>query len=506
MADPIMTLEGVSRSFFGVPALVDVRLDIRRGRALGLVGQNGAGKSTLMNLLGGVLRPDSGAMRLEGTSYAPTGPRDASRRRIGFIHQELNLFTNLSIAENIFIDDFPRRSIGPFRAIDRKALQTRTAQLLEAVSLEHRPETSVGSLTPGERQLVEVAKALYIDADIIIFDEPTTSLTSRETTRLFALLERLKASGKTIIYISHALADVARLADDVAVLRDGRIVGTGGIAEFPVSRMINLMLGRDIDQLFPPKQARPTNDVLLDVKSLARRGVVKDISFELHVGEVVGLFGLMGSGRTELARMLFGVDDVDTGSVSIEGTSRGRVTPRASIKDGVSFITENRREEGLLMDVPISDNIGLAALGHFASPLGLMDDARLLAGASDLAAALKIKSGPIATQPVKSLSGGNQQKVVIAKWLLAGPRIFILDEPTRGIDVASKYEIYAMIDDLASRGSGILFISSEIEEVMAMSDRLLVMSRGEIVDRFVRADFDREAILRAAFREQEHAA
>ena len=503
----ILKVEGLSRAFSGVPVLSDVSLELWKGKVLGLIGQNGAGKSTLMNIIGGVLSADSGAMQFKGEPYAPVDPREAGERGIGFIHQELNLFTNLTIAENIFIDGFPRRGFGPFALIDRAALRTRTAELLSAVDLDLAPDTPVERLSPGERQLVEVAKALQLNADVIIFDEPTTSLTARETAKLFALIKRLKGDGKAIIYISHILADVRAVADDVAVLRDGNLVGTGAVEEFPVSRMINLMLGRDIDQLFPERNETKTPEVLLETRGISARGVVKDISIQLHKGEVLGLFGLMGSGRTELARMLFGLDGFDSGEIVGGGTVISHNSPQRAISEGMAFITENRREEGLLMNVAVSENIVLAALPKFSSSLRpFLDEDRMLASASELAATLKIKSGAIASQPVKSLSGGNQQKVVIARWLLAGPKIFILDEPTRGIDVAAKLEIYSMVDTLAGEGRGILFISSEIDELSAMCDRLLVMSRGEIVAEFERAAFDREAILRAAFREQEQAA
>ena len=499
---PVLSVGNIGKSFFGITVLSGVSLEMQAGRILGLVGQNGAGKSTLMNIIGGNVSPDSGTMMLAGAPYAPADAREAERRGIAFIHQELNLFSNLTIAENIFIGDMPRRPVG---LVDRKVLRDKTAALLEEVELELSPDTQVGRLSPGERQLVEVTKALHLDASIIIFDEPTTSLTPRETARLFALIGRLKAAGKAIVYISHILADVEALADDIAVLRDGRLVGTGPKVEFPIAKMINLMLGRDIDQLYPPHIASAREGILLEASGLSLRGVVKDISFALREGEVVGLFGLMGSGRTELARILFGLDHFHAGELRVGGQPVTRMTPSRAIRSRMAFITENRREEGLMMNTVISENIALAALGKVAGRFGGIDDRRLVAAATDVAAALQIKSGAIDRQPAKSLSGGNQQKVVIAKWLMAGPAIFLLDEPTRGVDVAAKYEIYSIVQKLAAGGSGILFISSEIEEVMAMADRILVMSQGEIVGEFPRAQFDNEAILRAAFRQEQAA-
>jgi ribose transport system ATP-binding protein len=502
VSETVLSVEGTGKSFFGVAVLSDVTLTLSRGRILGLVGQNGAGKSTLMNIIGGNVAPDTGAMTLRGAPYAPADAREAERRGVAFIHQELNLFANLSIAENIFIGAMPRTRTG---LIDRRVLRQRSAELLREVELDLSPDTPVGSLSPGERQLVEVVKALQLDADLIIFDEPTTSLTPRETARLFGLIGRLKAAGKAIVYISHILADVEALADDVAVLRDGRLMGSGPKADFPIAKMINLMLGRDIDQLYPPHTPATKDAVLLEASNLSLRGVVKDISFSLRQGEILGLFGLMGSGRTELARILFGLDRFHHGKLSLGGQVVKAMTPRRAIGARMAFITENRREEGLMMNVPIAENIALAALPAIAGPLGIVDARRLATSASEFAGALQIKSGPIDTQPVKSLSGGNQQKVVIGKWLMAGPSIFILDEPTRGVDVAAKFEIYSIVQKLAAGGSGIIFISSEIEEVMAMADRILVMSQGEIVGGVERKDFDKERILRVAFRQEERA-
>ncbi len=503
MNDVLLSVRDIDKSFFGVRVLAGVSFDIGRGRVLGLVGQNGAGKSTLMNIVGGNLRSDTGSMTLDGALYAPSGAREAEHRGVAFIHQELNLFSNLSIAENIFINAMPRGTGG---FIDRAELRRRTAALLAEVELDLSPDTLVDRLSPGERQLVEVTKALQLDAQIVIFDEPTTSLTPRETAKLFALIRRLKGAGKAIVYISHILADVEALADDVAVLRDGELVEFGLRQNLPAARMINLMLGRDIDQLYPPHQSAVQDGVLLEARRLSLRGVVKDISFSLKRGEVLGFFGLMGAGRTELARILFGLDRFDAGELLVGGRLVRNHTPERAIRAGMAFITENRREEGLMMNVPIADNIALAALGAFGNGFGFINAGKLVASTSAFAAALQIKSGSIETQPARSLSGGNQQKVVIAKWLMSRPAIFLLDEPTRGIDVAAKYEIYSIINNLAASGSGVIFISSEIEEVIAMADRILVMRQGKISGAFARADFSKEGILRAAFGEEEKVA
>ena len=507
MTEAILHLAGISKAFAGIHAVRDVTLSLGRGRILGLIGQNGAGKSTLMNIVGGVVKADSGAMELAGAPYAPRNPAEATRSRIAFIHQELNLFTNLTIAENIFLTGFPRRRLGPLSFIDSAGVAARTRELLQRVSLDLAPETPLDRLSPGERQLVEVARALRLDAQIIIFDEPTTSLTARETERLFALIRRLREAGKSMIYISHILPDVTALADDIAVLRDGELAAAGPMADFDIGRMITLMVGRPIEQLYPRRQSRPRSGVLLSTRGLSATGIIKDVNFALHSGEVLGVFGLMGSGRTELARILFGLDSYDSGDIAI-GDRRLAVghSPRASIGGGMAFVTENRREEGLLMNGAIVDNIALAALRKFAAtPIEFIDRAGMRAAAVEQADALRIKTASL-DSPARSLSGGNQQKVVLAKWLLSEPSTFIMDEPTRGIDVGAKYEIYAIIDRLATGGSGVLFISSELEELMAICDRIMVMSRGEIVGEFARAEFKREQILTAAFREHGAAA
>lgn len=499
----VLETRNLTKSFFGIAAVRDVSVRVGQGEILGLIGQNGAGKSTLMNLIGGVVQPDSGEMIYQGQPYTPRTPADANAARIAFIHQELNLFTNLSIAENIFIEGFPTRGRRPFRLIDRAAVRQRTQDVLAAVGLELAPDMQVDRLSPGERQLVEIAKALYLDAALIILDEPTTSLTNRETEKLFELMRRLRDQGKALIYISHILADVLNIADSIAVMRDGELVTQEPSAAFSVNRMISLMVGRSIEQLYPPRTSQPDNEVLLELRGISAKGIVENINLALYRGEVLGVFGLMGSGRTELARMAFGLDTFEQGEIVVGGTPVPRTTARRSISNRMAFVTENRREEGLLMNINIADNIALVSLPQFARALSLINQDEMVNSATQAATALQLKSGNIVTQPAKSLSGGNQQKVVIAKWLLSQPYIFIMDEPTRGIDVGAKYEIYSIIDQLAASGSGVLFISSELEELMGMCDRILVMSRGEIFGEFTRGQFNEQDILQAAFREGE---
>lgn len=494
----LLTLRHLGKSWFGVPAVSDLSLGVRQGSLLGLIGQNGAGKSTLMNMIGGIVAPSAGDMLWRDKPYRPQSAADASAAGIAFIHQELNLFTNLSVAENMYIDGFPRR----MGLIDWRAINERARSILDRLSLDVDPATEVGHLSPGERQLVEIAKALHNEASLLIFDEPTTSLTPRETERLFETIATLRAEGRTIIYISHILGDVKRLADDIAVLRDGQLVDQGPEADFPIPRMIRSMIGRDLGGLFPQRTGQPGDTAVLKARGLTHPGVLKDVSITVRDGEIVGLFGLMGSGRSELARILFGLDPCDQGTVLLNDAELA-AGARARIAAGMAFVTENRREEGLMMDATIADNLALVAISEFGRPpLFLIDRDRLLERTEAARQDMSIKAGDISRQPVKALSGGNQQKVVIGKWQLEHPRLFILDEPTRGVDVGAKYEIYTLVDRLAAGGGGILMISSELEELMGVADRIVVMNRGEIMGEFPRGEFDQERILAMSFREQ----
>jgi ribose transport system ATP-binding protein len=501
MSDLILQFKDIHKSFFGVPVLKGIDLDIERGTTVGLVGENGAGKSTLMNILGGVVPPTAGEMLLNGEVYLPHDPKVAEESGIAFIHQELNLFTNLSIAENFFISDFP--TAGRVPLLNRRDLNRRAREFLALVDLDVSPDMRVERLAPGERQLVEVAKALSMDASVIIFDEPTTSLTARETERLFGLIGRLHDDGATIIYISHILRDVMELSDAVAVLRDGSLVAKGPQAEFTIDRMISSMVGRDIENLYPERSAPPTKELKLEVRNLSKVGISHQIDLQLHKGEVLGIFGLMGSGRSELAQIIFGLEGFDEGEVLIDGQPVRRLSPNRNIRDGMAFVTENRREEGLMMEAMVSDNLALAALPEYTSRIVKRIRSGSLAKAvKETVDILSIKVNDAFKNEAKGLSGGNQQKVVLGKWLMTEPSILIIDEPTRGVDVGAKYEIYEIIDQIASRGTAVLFISSEIEELIGMCDRILVMGQGEVLGSFGRAEFDQEAILRTAFREQ----
>ncbi len=500
MSDLILQFQGIDKSFFGVPVLKGIDLDVERGTTVGLVGENGAGKSTLMNILGGVVPATAGQMLLNGKAFEPGDPKHADEAGIAFIHQELNLFTNLSIAENFFISDFP--TLGRAPLLNRRELNDRAREYLAMVDLHVSPDMRVERLAPGERQLVEVAKALSVDASIIIFDEPTTSLTARETDRLFDLIGRLHEDGKTILYISHILGDVMRLSDAIAVLRDGALVAQGSRDEFTIDRMISSMVGRDIESLYPDRTAAPTKDLMLEVRNLSKAGISHHIDLQLHRGEILGVFGLMGSGRSELAQIIFGLEDFDEGEVLIDGVVAEKLSPTSNIRGGMAFVTENRREEGLMMEATVADNLAIAALPDYTSRVvKRVKNSGLATAVKETVDILSIKVNDAFKNEVKGLSGGNQQKVVLGKWLMTEPSILIIDEPTRGVDVGAKYEIYEIIDQIAARGTAVLFISSEIEELTGMCDRIIVMGQGEVLGAFDRAGFDQESIIRTAFRE-----
>jgi ribose transport system ATP-binding protein len=492
-----ITITGLDKAYSGVPVLRNVSLRVPAGAIVGMVGENGAGKSTLMNVLGGVVPRDAGTITLADEPYEPRGPSDAAASGIAFIHQELNLFGNLSVAENLSINRLPSR--GRLPLLDMRVLRAAAAESLATVGLDVAPSTPVETLSAGERQLVEIARAVASDARVIIFDEPTTSLTAREARRLFALMRRLRDDGRTLIFISHALEDVLSLCEHVVVLRDGEVVSQGTTDGYTVSRLVTEMVGRSIDQLFPDVTSTPRDEVVLDVDAVSQPGVLHDVSLRVRAGEVVGIFGLMGSGRTELARVVFGLDPHATGRIADPSGARRRRTPRASIRAGVGFVTEDRRQQGLLMPLPVADNIVLPTLNRYRRAGGVVDRRGLLAACGQIASRLRIKGGAIETEPVTNLSGGNQQKVVIGKWLLRESRVLILDEPTRGVDVGAKHDLYVTIDQLASRGTGVLVISSELEELVGTCHRILVMRAGEIVEEFSRADFDGGRILAAAF-------
>ena len=496
---PLLRCEAIRKAFAGVTVLKSLSFELGQGRILGVVGENGAGKSTLVNILGGILKFDGGRMEVDGTPYVPADPREAAQAGIAFVHQELNLFPNLSVAENLFLMDPPQHRLLGLRWLDRDALDRGAAALLKRVALRLSPDMLVERLSPGERQLVEIARALRGRPRLVIFDEPATSLTYEEVDRLLEITRGLKSEGISVIYISHALETVLALCDDLLVLRDGQIVGSGKAAEFDMGRLVTLMVGRSINQLYPPRTSAPSRQVALLVENLSQPGIVADVSFDLHRGEILGIAGLMGSGRSELARILFGLDPYQHGAILLGGEPVGGLKPRELIRRGMAFLTESRREDGLLMEASLGSNLALVGLPGFARPgSGLLRRLPLADRIAEVAAAVHVTGVRDTSQMARSLSGGNQQKAVIGKWLFRRPAVFLLDEPTRGIDIGAKSEVYRLIDQLAADGVAILLISSEIEELLGICDRVLIMGRGQIRGVLERSEFDRERVLRLA--------
>jgi len=492
--------KGLSKSFFGIQVLHDVSLEAVGGRILGVVGENGSGKSTTMNLLTGVLQPDVGTISLNGAPFSPKSRRESDQAGIAFIQQELNIFPNLSVAENLFLLNPPTQFNGlPF--ISRKRMHDDAQTLLRRVHLDVSPSSPASTLSAGERQLLEIARALAGSAQIFIFDEPTSSLTAPEADRLFEIMQQLREGGAAILYISHNLEEVLRLCGDVMVMRDGRVTLRAESAKLTPRELVLAMVGRPIEALFPePRRLDETPVTVLEVSGLTTPGFLEGVDLKVGRGEIVGIAGLMGSGRSEFARAVFGLDEYTCGSVRMNGKVLPSGDVKARLDAGVAFLTEDRRHEGLMVNASIADNMALTALPMFASGVGQpIDRKRLLRAIVYIGQRLRLKSGDVTTSAVNSLSGGNQQKVVLGKWLMRNPRLLILDEPTRGVDVGAKQDIYRIFAELADVGLAILVISSELEELVGLCDRIHVMRRGELKTEFRREQFDREAILRAAF-------
>jgi ribose transport system ATP-binding protein len=489
---PVLSLRGIRKEFPGVIALDGVDLELFAGEVHILLGENGAGKSTLMKIISGAVRRDVGEILLNGMPVDITDPRHAQELGIGIIYQEFNLIPHLTAGENILLGREP--SILP-GVIDQRGLMASAQAQLDDLGVAIDAHARVRQLSVAAQQMVEVAKALSLNARILIMDEPTSALTDAEISELFAAIRRLKERGVAIVYISHRMDELFAIGDRVTVLRDGRHVGTRIISETSMPELVRLMVGRDLHEHFP-KQAAAVGKEALRVEGLARKGVLHNISFSLRRGEVVGIAGLMGSGRTELARAIFGADPMDDGKVFVHGVERHLGSPRAAIDAGIGFLTEDRKGQGLVLVLSVQENICLPSIEAFARA-GVMQTTREHAAATTHIKGLRIKT-PSPHQRVGHLSGGNQQKVVLGKWLCTEADILIFDEPTRGIDVGAKVEIYQLINQLAARGAGILMISSELPEILGMSDRILVMNRGRIAGEFTAQEATQEKILAAA--------
>lgn len=493
-AKPLLQLLNVSKRFPGVVALDDVSFDLYPGEVHVLVGENGAGKSTMVKLLSGIYQPDEGQILFEGQPVHLRTPHTAQQLGISTVHQELNLIPHLDVGKNIYLGREPMR--GKTGVIDWTALYTGAAAQLARVGIRLDPHTPVARLGVAMQQMVEIAKALVNDARVLILDEPTAAITAEESEQLFQLVEKLKAQGTGIILISHHLEDATRAGDRATVLRDGKYVETVPMATSTPNDLIRLMVGRELTQQFP-KEEIPFGAIALRVEGLNRSGVLRDISFDVRQGEILGLAGLVGAGRSEVARAIFGIDKIDSGTIEVFGKSVRNTTPGKAIDNGIALLPEDRKHQGLVLLLSVGDNIALAAPGATGAPPGLIPPRNRYQTARRYIDALRIKT-PSAAQKAMFLSGGNQQKVVLAKWMLTKARLFIFDEPTRGIDVGAKVEVYRLMSELLKGGAAIVMISSELPEILGMSDRILVMREGEIVARFEPGEATQESIMNYA--------
>jgi ABC-type sugar transport system ATPase subunit len=474
----LLTVSHIRKSFDGNPAVRDISFEVTSGRVLALVGENGAGKSTLMRVLSGALKPDSGQVLLDGNPVEIERPADAHELGIRIVYQELSLLPHLSVAENVLLGRLPTRGL-PFMIDWGEAWRIAAATLASFGFADIDPKAVVRTLSVARQQVVEIAKALVTAPRVLILDEPTAVLSAAETSKLFAKVRALAAEGATVIYISHRLEEIFEIADEVVVLKDGQSVLHGDVAALDQSRLIEAMVGRPLQAIFPARD-RPRGKVVLEVEQLTDAGSFEDIGFSVHGREIVGMFGLVGSGRTEIAKALFGAVRAGDGGVRLDGRDARFASPAAAVKAGLAMITEDRKGDGLALDASVIDNAGLASFARYTRS-GVIDGAKRRQLVEAKARDLSIKFRDTG-QPVRQLSGGNQQKVVLAKWLLVeGTRLYIFDEPTRGVDIATKVEIYQMIADLAAGGAAVLLISSEMPEVLGLSDRLLILREGRIV-------------------------
>ncbi|GKV65938.1 MULTISPECIES: sugar ABC transporter ATP-binding protein [unclassified Sporosarcina] len=494
--DPVLlSMKNISKSFPGVKALSNVDLELRHGEVLALVGENGAGKSTMMKILNGIYSKDEGEILLEGKEVNIENINQAQELGISIIHQELNLMRDLSVAENIFIGREPR-SVFNFFLKDRE-LNKKAADLFKRLNIELDPHTKVADLTIAKQQMVEIAKALSFNSKIIIMDEPTTALTETEIDSLFVTIESVRADGVGVIYISHRMDELKRITDRITVMRDGTYIDTLVTKETEMSKIIQLMVGRQVYIESKPTSFNKDQETILKLENVSTKEHLKDISFELKKGEILGFSGLMGAGRTEVARAIFGADKVESGSIYLNGQEVKIKSPKQAVELGIGYLSEDRKHLGLLVDMDVKTNMAMATIKNFTKGNFIVSQREMEKVAKRYVDELKIKT-PTVHQKIRNLSGGNQQKVVIAKWLLRNCDILIFDEPTRGIDVGAKGEIYKLIDELAESGMAIIMISSELPEVLRMSHRVIVMSEGRITGELTSAEATQEKIMEYA--------
>ena len=492
-AEYLLEVRDVRKEFAGNVALDDVSFRLKRGTVHALMGENGAGKSTLMKIIAGIYTPDAGEFFLNNVPIRLSSPLDALDNGIAMIHQELNLMNHMTIAENIWIRREPKNRFG---LVDHNALRTRTEELFRDLGIDLDPEDRVGDLSVASKQMVEIAKAVSYQSDVLIMDEPTSALTEREVEHLFRIIKTLRESGKGIIYITHKMNELFEIADEVSIFRDGKHIATKAATEITRDEVIRMMVGREISQMFPKIPAE-IGDIVLSVKNLCLAGIFEDVSFDLRAGEILGIAGLVGAGRSNIAETIFGVTPATSGSMEIKGQPVDVRSPGIAMEHGMAFLTEDRKESGCFLLLDIQQNMQMAALRSGFVRRGFVDQRRLDDECEIMKTSLRVKT-PSMDEKILNLSGGNQQKVLIGRWLLTKPRILILDEPTRGIDVGAKAEIHRMISTLAGQGVAVIMISSELPEILGMSDRVMTVRTGRVAGFLDRSEADQVKIMELA--------
>jgi ribose transport system ATP-binding protein len=490
---PALEMRGIGKRFPGVLALENVDLTLEPGKVHALMGENGAGKSTLIKIMAGVYGKDAGTMRLQGREVEISSPRESLKHGIKVVFQEIALIAEFTVAENIFLEGYPTGRAG---SIDWKKIRGDAAALFKRIGFNVDPAARTGSLPVSQQQMVEIARALAHEARVVVMDEPTSSLTPNEVALLFAVIRRLTALGIAVLYVSHKLDEVFEIADTVTVLRDGRHISTKPIAEHTNDTLIQDMIGRRIENLFPRQRGAAGTKVALSVEGLSTARKLHNINFEARAGEVLGFFGLMGAGRTELAKAIVGYDPISAGTIVVEGQRLSPHTTTAGVRLGIGLLSEDRKSEGLMGELPVYQNASLATLKRFAK-MGFLDQRKERAAVQDYVDRFRIKT-PSLFQQIKNLSGGNQQKVLLSRWLMRGLKVIVVDEPTRGIDVGAKAEIFALIDRLAGEGLAVVMMTSEMPELLGLSDRIVVMAEGRITATLARTEATQEMILNAA--------
>ena len=496
MDDTLLVMEDIYKTFPGVVAVDHVTLELKKAEVLALIGENGAGKSTMMKILGGAYVPDGGRIVMEGSEVDVSTPRKALDSGISVIYQELNYLNYMSIAENLFLGRIPTKGRGG--RVDHKALREKSMEIQQLIGLDHYdPMTPLESLSVGEKQLVEIGKAYARNVRVLVMDEPTSALNDKETERLFHLIELVKGEGISVIYISHKLDEIMAVSDRVQVMRDGQNIGTRLTAETTKDELVTMMVGRQISDMYPITPCAP-GEPILEVKGLSS-GIVKDVSFTLHKGEILGLYGLMGAGCEEILQCVFGARPRSAGEIIVAGGRAEIRNPREAVAAGMAYVPSERKTEGLILIETVRENITISSIDGYRSGVRL-DKRRERREAAEWAERLSVKTPDMDT-PVETLSGGNQQKVILAKWMLTHPRILLLNEPTKGIDVGAKVEIYKLIEGFCRDGLGVIFLSSEMAEVMHTANRILVVHNGRITGEYNRDDATQEAIMRSAIGE-----